>query len=161
MDIGSCRERFAAARVTHLASVRPDGTPHVVPVTTAVLLAHRAGDLSGEPPGPDVIAFAIDHKPKRTADLQRLHNIADHPRVAFLADVYDEDWSRLWWVRADAHATVVTGGDAWDETIDALARKYPQYRSRRPDGAVVMAEVLRWTGWSGGAPVTVPPSSPR
>ena len=49
----------------------------------------------------DIIVIAIDHKPKRSMNLKRLRNIADNPRVSLLVDRYDDDWSQLWWVRAD------------------------------------------------------------
>jgi hypothetical protein len=65
--------------------------------------------------------------------------------VCLLADVYDDDWTRLWWVRADGTATVrATDADA----VDALAARYPAYVERRPAGPVVSIEVDTWTGWS-------------
>ncbi|MDP9296456.1 MAG: pyridoxamine 5'-phosphate oxidase family protein, partial [Actinomycetota bacterium] len=50
------RERLAGGRVAHLATVRPDGGPHVVPIVFA---------LEG-----DRLYTAIDDKPKRTRGLQ-------------------------------------------------------------------------------------------
>ena len=47
---------------------------------------------------------AVDHKPKRSRALQRLENIAANPAVSLLVDDYAEDWSKLWWVRADGTA---------------------------------------------------------
>ena len=55
----------------------------------------------------DIIVIAIDHKPKRSMNLKRLRNIADNPRVSLLVDSYDDDWSQLWWVRADGVAAVL------------------------------------------------------
>jgi subtilisin family serine protease len=55
----------------------------------------------------DAIYSAVDHKPKRTTALRRLANVAANPRVALLVDHYDEDWTRLWWVRADGTARVL------------------------------------------------------
>ena len=49
----------------------------------------------------DTLVTAIDAKPKRPGMLARLRNIAWEPRVAVLADGWDEDWTRLWWVRLD------------------------------------------------------------
>lgn len=114
-----------------------DGRPHLVPVTFAVL---------GEE-----IVFAVDHKPKRTTDLRRLRNIMANPAVCFLADGYDEDWDRLWWVRADGTAEVsdaAGGHDGTAEAVDALCAKYPQYRSNRPSGPLVRTTVTRWSGWT-------------
>ena len=80
------RQRFADAAVARLATVGPAGQPHLVPVTFAV--------------DGDHIYTAVDAKPKTTANLRRLRNIAGNPRVAVLADHYEADWDGLWWARA-------------------------------------------------------------
>ena len=49
----------------------------------------------------------VDEKPKRTHRLQRLRNIEANPRVEVVIDEYDEDWSRLWWVRLRGSARIV------------------------------------------------------
>ena len=125
------RERFAAARVARLATTGPDG-PHIVPIVFAV---------AGE-----VIYHAVDHKPKRTTALKRLANLRADPRASVLADGYDEDWSLLWWVRADGVASILAPGHA--EAITALREKYPQYADRPPLGPVVAVKVRRWSEWS-------------
>jgi PPOX class probable F420-dependent enzyme len=132
----AARPRFVAARVARLATVDAAGAPHVVPVTFAVV--------------DDCIVVAVDHKPKRHGRLRRLDNIAGEPRAAFLVDEYDEDWSLLWWVRADTVATVLDAASVSERTraLDALAAKYPQYANRRPTGATVSAQVRQWSGWS-------------
>src|SRR5260221_14749245 len=86
--------RFAGSRSARLATVSADGRPHVVPIVFA---------LDG-----DTLYFAVDSKPKRTTHLQRLKNIAANPAVSVLADHYDDDWTRLWGVRADGTAPVGT-----------------------------------------------------
>ncbi|GHE81795.1 PPOX class F420-dependent oxidoreductase [Amycolatopsis deserti] len=134
LDPREARERFAAARVARLATVSADGQPHLVPVTFAV---------SGEE-----IVFAVDHKPKTTTALRRLANIAANPAVSFLADAYDEDWTRLWWSRADGTATVE---DHDPGAVEWLRAKYPQYARRPPQGPVVRTRVTRWSGWAGSA----------
>jgi PPOX class probable F420-dependent enzyme len=135
----AARERFAAARVARLASVRPDGGPHLVPVVFAVL-------TSG---GVDTVVSAVDHKPKRTTALQRLADVAHEPRVSVLADAYAEDWDRLWWVRADGDARTFDPDDPQAQPgLDALVARYPQYADRRPAGPVLAITVSRWTGWS-------------
>jgi PPOX class probable F420-dependent enzyme len=134
------RERFATARVARLATVGDDGAPHLVPVVFAVI--------------DERIVHVVDSKPKATDDpwrLTRVRNLLREPHVAFLADAYDEDWSALWWVRADALARVLeraTDASEWDRAVDALAERYPPYRSVRPTGPVITARVTRWTGWS-------------
>ncbi|HET9173395.1 MAG TPA: TIGR03668 family PPOX class F420-dependent oxidoreductase [Actinospica sp.] len=126
-----CRTAFAAARVARLATVGAEGAPHLVPVTFAV-----EGDR---------VYFAVDAKPKSSAHLRRLRNIAENPRVCLLADDYDEDWERLWWVRADGRARVL--GEGGDRPRDLLRARYPQYADVALDGAVVEITVDRWSGW--------------
>jgi PPOX class probable F420-dependent enzyme len=133
LDPGQARELLASARVARLATVRPDGAPHLVPVCFAV-----AGDT---------IYTAVDRKPKRTLDLARLAHIAAEPRVALLADQYDEDWTRLWWVRVDGDARVVTDPDERRRALEALAAAYPQYAGAAPQGAVIAVEPRRLSGW--------------
>jgi PPOX class probable F420-dependent enzyme len=122
---------FADARVARLATVGEDGAPHLVPIVFAL-----AGDL---------IHTAVDAKPKRHSRLRRLANIAHEPRVSVLADHYDEDWTLLWWVRADGVARVA-GASA--EALAALTAKYPQYQVTPPPGPFLTIEVRRWSAWS-------------
>jgi len=128
------RERFAARPVARLATVRPDGAPHLVPVVFAT---------SG-----DTVWLAVDAKPKRTTRLQRLTNLRHDPRCALLADHYEEDWSRLWWVRADGVATVVDEPGPDHPGVAALVERHPQYRVQPPAGPLVVVRVERWSGWS-------------
>ena len=142
MDPEEARRRFAGSRVARLATVGPDGAPHLVPIVFA---------LEG-----DRIWSAVDHKPKRTTALRRLANVAANPRVAVLADHYDdEDWEALWWVRADGEARVLRTDDPAAErdrarAVAALVDRYALYRRRPPAGSAIAIDVLRWTGWSAG-----------
>ena len=124
------RERLAAARVAHLATVTPDGAPHLVPIVFAVV--------------EDVIYSAVDAKPKRHRNLRRLANIAHEPRVTLLVDHYEDDWTRLWWVRADGLARVA---DTSEAGLAALRAKYPQYEQSPPAGPFITVRVSRWTAW--------------
>jgi PPOX class probable F420-dependent enzyme len=134
MDQARARRHLDEARVAHLATVASDGKPHVVPVCFA---------LDG-----DGAYFAVDQKPKTTTDLQRLRNIAANPEVALLVDHYEDDWRRLWWVRADGAARILDDGPESERALDLLARRYPQYREQRPRGPVVAIRISRLTGWS-------------
>ncbi len=135
MTPDEARRRFAAARVARLATADRSGRPHLVPLVFA---------LDG-----DTVVSAVDHKPKRTTALRRLANIENNPQVAVLVDDYDEDWSRLWWARADGAARILDPVSAQGEAaIDLLAARYPQYRSQRPHGPVLAIDVQRWSGWS-------------
>ena len=118
------------ARVAHLATVDPRGRPHVVPISFA---------LDG-----DTLYTAVDEKPKRTRELQRLRNIQANPQVEVLIDHYEDDWSRLWWVRLRGTARIVDDRRA----MELLAAKYPQYRERIPAGPVIAVSIeerIEWT----------------
>jgi PPOX class probable F420-dependent enzyme len=124
-------QRFATARVARLATVGDTGAPHLVPVVFALV--------------GDVIHSAVDAKPKRHRGLRRLANIAHEPRVSVLADHYDDDWTRLWWVRADGVARI---RDSSPAGLVALVAKYPQYADTPPPGPFLEIEVRRWSAWS-------------
>jgi PPOX class probable F420-dependent enzyme len=132
------------ARVARFATVDADGAPHLVPVTFAVIdAAHPASTA--------MIVFAVDHKPKSSTALRRLANIAANPRVCFLVDFYDDDWTQLWWVRADATAKDLDGAQR-AAAIAALQAKYPQYQQVPPTGVVVGCTVTGLRGWRFTAP---------
>ncbi|MFZ3394957.1 TIGR03668 family PPOX class F420-dependent oxidoreductase [Rhodococcus sp. 7Tela_A2] len=132
MDV---RRRVTEARVARLATADGSGEPHLVPIVFA---------LDG-----DAIHTCVDDKPKSTRRLRRLADIAANPRVSVLVDHYSDDWSQLWWIRIDGIATVhAADTDAGATGLDALVRKYPQYRSTRPPGPVITIARLRWRSWS-------------
>jgi PPOX class probable F420-dependent enzyme len=122
-------ERLAQARIGHLATVTREGRPHVVPVCFA---------LAG-----GIVYTAVDQKPKRTRALARLENVRATGRASLLVDHYEEDWSRLWWVRVDGRAEVTES----EAGLDALAAKYEQYRTARPAGPLIAIEPDRWRSW--------------
>jgi PPOX class probable F420-dependent enzyme len=131
------RRRFASARLAHLATADADGRPHLVPIVFAV--------------DGDVVYSAVDHKPKRTTALRRLANIAENPSVALLVDYYDDDWSRLWWARADGTGRLVApGSDEQRRAVCQLVSRYGAYADRPPAGPVLAVDVSRWSGWTGG-----------
>ena len=118
--------------------MRPDGRPHVVPLVFA--LVDRAA-------GP-VAYWAVDAKPKAATTLQRITNLEAHPTAELLVDGYDEDWSRLWWVRASVTAREVLEPNERRLAQDALAAKYAQYRAERPNGRIFGLDVTSVRGWS-------------
>ena len=120
----------AAARVARLATVGRDGRPHVVPICFV---------LDGE-----TLYTAVDEKPKRTRRLKRLENIEANPRVEVLIDHYEDDWSKLWWVRLRGTARIVEDPRA----VDLLVAKYPQYAERRPEGPVIAIDVEERSEWT-------------
>lgn len=138
VDAEVARTRMAAARVAHLATAGAGGRPHLIPITFAVLDA-------------TTIVSAIDHKPKRTTALRRLENIAANPQVAVLADHYAEDWTQLWWARADGRARTVAPEQEpalRERAIAALLARYAPYREQPPAGVLIVVDVARWSGWS-------------
>lgn len=144
LEVADARRRFAGVRVARLATVSPDGRPHVVPFTFA--LGSRARGAGSGPE--DHIYSAVDAKPKSSNDLRRLRNIRANPRVAVLADHYEDDWDGLWWVRADGQAAILDDPVTMAPALALLAGRYPQYREHPPDGPVISIHVDRWTGWT-------------
>jgi PPOX class probable F420-dependent enzyme len=134
---GEARQLLATARVARLATADASGRPHLVPIVFA---------CDG-----DVVFSAVDAKPKRTTELRRLDNVRANPRVALLADHYeDADWGALWWVRADGIARVLDASEPEAQRgIALLVERYAQYRTMRPAGPVLAVAVDRWSGWRG------------
>jgi PPOX class probable F420-dependent enzyme len=132
MDADEARRRFSAVRVARLATVGADGRPHLVPVCFAV-------------DGETIYSAVDDVKPKATMRLRRLANVAENPSVSLLVDHYDDDWSALWWVRADGRARVL---EAAPDAVALLVARYSQYRDSPPSGPVLAVDVERWAGWS-------------
>jgi len=124
-------------RVAHLATADASGAPYVVPICFVLIDA--------------TLYVAIDEKPKRGAptQLRRLRNIDQNPRVAIVADVYDdEDWARLGFVLVRGAARVLHGGAEHRRAVEELRLKYPQYRvmalEERPAIAVDVERVTSW-----------------
>lgn len=137
--------RVRDARVGRLATVRPDGTPHVIPV---VFVLTREGDTTR-------LYWAVDQKPKATTEIRRLRNIRANPAVEVVVDSYAEDWDEVWWVRLTGMARVVEDASEREAALAALADKYPQYAASPPEGAVVAIEVQRLSAWQAS------PETPR
>src|SRR5260370_17250469 len=100
MDEREMRHRIKTAIVARLATAGPDRRPHIVPITFA--------------PADGSLFFAVDQKPKRTRNLQRLRNIVANPAVSVLVDHYEDDWFSLWWVRVVGTARIVEEGPQFD-----------------------------------------------
>jgi PPOX class probable F420-dependent enzyme len=129
--------KTAEARVARMATVDFEGRPHLVPLCFV---------LEG-----DMLYSAVDEKPKRSKALKRLENIRAHSRVTVLVDHYEDDWSRLWWVRLDGNARILESGREYDRALALLLEKYDQYRAEPPRGPVIAITVERRLAWSAGA----------
>jgi PPOX class probable F420-dependent enzyme len=129
-------DRVRAARVARLATIDPDGRPHLVPIVFV---------LDGER-----IYSAVDAKPKRSRVLRRIENARARPEATLLVDRYDDDWQRLWWVRLRTRARVLDGGEEAERALRLLAEKYEQYRREPPGLPVLALDVVEWRGWEFG-----------
>jgi PPOX class probable F420-dependent enzyme len=134
-------EAVRDARVARLGTVGADATVRLVPICFAIVDDH--------------VVSAIDHKPKRSGQLRRLDDMVASGAATVLVDHYDDDWTRLWWVRISGRATVHAPGDrAADPALGALAAKYHQYRDHPPTGSVyriAFDEVRSWRHTPGRA----------
>jgi PPOX class probable F420-dependent enzyme len=134
------RDFLVAARSATLATIDPDGRPRLVPICFVL-----------DPASP-VLYTPLDDKPKRTddvLDLARVRDIAARPDVTILVDRWDEEWSRLAWLRCGGRAALVPPiepGHA--KAIVALRAKYPQYATHdigsRPLIAVTIERATSW-----------------
>ena len=127
------RERVERARAARLATADQRARPHLVPFCFV---------LEG-----DTLYSVVDEKPKRSKRLKRLANIRANPQVSVLVDHYEDDWSRLWWVRLDGLARVVEETAEHDHAVRLLQDKYEQYRREPPTGPVMAVRVTNWRGW--------------
>lgn len=125
---------FAQSQIARLATVTGDhGSPHLVPIVFALR--------------DEVIYTAVDAKRKTTTRLRRLTNIGNNPRVSVLVDHYADDWTQLWWVRADGMATIHRDGPEMHQGYQLLRAKYPQYEAVGLDGPVIAIAVDHWSRW--------------
>jgi len=129
--------RFTLSPIARLATITPDGIPHLVPVVFAVDADSRHGH--------DVVYTAVDAKPKTTRRLRRLANIESNPQVSLLVDHYADDWTQLWWVRVDGLAAIHRDGEAMGTGYRLLRAKYPQYQMVSLNGPVIAITVRRWS----------------
>jgi PPOX class probable F420-dependent enzyme len=129
--------RVLAAQIARLTTIDPDGCPHLVPI---VFVIHG-----------QTLYTAVDAKPKRSRRLRRIENARNRPDVAVLLDHYENDWSRLWWVRLDGHARVLDAGEEAELALRLLIEKYEQYRREGPNLPVLAVDIRNWRGWEAAA----------
>jgi PPOX class probable F420-dependent enzyme len=140
MSLSEPERRFLAAmRRATLVTIAPDGRPRPVPICFV---------LAADAP---VLYTPLDDKPKRTDDpraLARVRDIAADPRVSVLADRWDEDWTRLAWLRAEGRAALLDPGPEHATAVATLRSTYPQYRTHRLDERpLIRIEIDRVTAW--------------
>lgn len=121
-----------------MATVRSDGSPHVVPFVFVLLRD-----------GAEVrLYWAVDEKPKRSTTLRRVENLRTNPGVEVVLDGYHDDWDALWWVRMRGDGRIVSDHDERERALAALAAKYVPYRSMELVGDVVAIDVDRISWWA-------------
>lgn len=136
LDADEARRRLDAHVHGVLATLHPDRGPDPQPVVYAVSADGHVG-------------VPIDKvKPKTSSRLRREDNLEADPRGALLVERWDaEDWSRLWWVRADLEHVADPPQALLDELGDRLARTVPQYADK-PFHRVLVCRIAAVTGWS-------------
>jgi PPOX class probable F420-dependent enzyme len=131
------RDRVMRERVARLATVDPDGRPHLVPIVFVLV--------------GDTFYTAVDEKPKRSRTLRRIENARERPDVTVLIDHYEDDWTQLWWVRLRGRARVLEGGEEAAQALEALTAKYEQYRDGPPGLPVLAVDLVDWRAWAAEA----------
>lgn len=135
------RARLAAHDHGVLATVHPERGVDAVPVVYAVHRGH--------------VGVPVDRvKPKASTRLQRQRNLEADPRATLLVEHWDrDDWTRLWWVRAELRhepepEAELGAGDVEGRLGAALEAAFPQYAGQ-PFAGVLVFRIVAVTGWSG------------
>jgi PPOX class probable F420-dependent enzyme len=90
-------------------------------------------------------------KPKTSTRLQRERNLEVDPRATLLVEHWDrDDWSRLWWVRAELRWQGDAVADRATALAAGLAGRYPQYRDQ-PFTRVLVLGIVGVAGWAASA----------
>jgi hypothetical protein len=116
--------------------------------------AHAARGVDAVP-----VVFAVDEdgfvgvpvdrvKSKTSARLQRERNLEADPRATLLVEHWDrDDWSRLWWVRAELRWMAEPTPGRVEDLSARLAARYAQYRDH-PFTRVLVLRIVGVTGWA-------------
>lgn len=133
------RSRLAGADHGVLCTVHSERGVDAVPVVFA---------LDGE----GYLGVPIDEvKPKSSTRLQRERNLEADPRATLLVEHWDaDDWSRLWWVRAQLRWQPNESETRSATLADLLAGRHPQYHDH-PFTRVLVLRLVGITGWAARA----------
>ena len=128
--------KVRSARVGRLATITPS-PPRI--------LFLRLRDARTRPD--HVVYWAVDHKPKRSSELQRINNMKMNPFVEFVVDDYDDREpvvvGPVFGNRRDWSMTPSNGG----RRSTRWPSKYRRYVVEPPDGPVVAIDIDRISGW--------------
>lgn len=118
-----------------LSTLHADRGIDAVPIVYAVI-----GDLVGVP---------IDRvKPKSSLRLQRQANLEADPRATLLIEQWDrDDWSKLWWVRAELRYIGTQPNEQSAALAAQLTQAFTQYRDQ-PFAGMLMLRIAAISGWS-------------
>ena len=131
-----------------LATTAPDGRARLVPV--CYVLSDRVNSI-----GRPLIYTPIDEKPKRTDnphDVASVRDLLVLPELSLIVDRWDEDWTRLAWLRLYGSGELLEPQPHEREehaaAIAALRHRYPQYATHdlesRPIIRVAVQRVVSW-----------------
>lgn len=136
LDPDEARTRLAAEMHGVLVTLHPERGPDPQPVVYALSEDGHVG-------------VPIDTvKPKTSSRLRREDNLEADPRGSLLVEHWEtEDWSRLWWVRAQLEHLPDPPAALTDELADRLARTVPQYADK-PFHRILVCRVVAVTGWA-------------
>lgn len=135
LDEATCWVRLRSSRHAVLATLHRERGLDAVPVVYAV-----EGDR---------LLLPIDTvKAKRGGELQRVRNLRSDARCVLLVEHYDDDWSRLWWVRV--HGTASLLSEPTPAMSSILADRFEEYREAGSVSAVLILEPTAVAGWAAG-----------
>ncbi|MEO3938206.1 hypothetical protein V3N99_15820 [Dermatophilaceae bacterium Soc4.6] len=110
-------------------------------------------------PDPQPVVFAVTDdgflgvpidtvKPKSPSRLRREDNLDADPRGSLLVEHWEvEDWSRLWWVRAELRHVPDPPAAVVDDLADRLSRTVSQYADKLFH-RVLVCRIVALTGWA-------------
>lgn len=146
LDTGIARARLAEHFHGVLVTLHPERGPDPQPVVYAVADDAEPGP---ENPGHGYVGVPIDRvKPKSSSRLRREDNLEADPRGSLLIEHWEvEDWSRLWWVRAELRHVADPSPPLVDDLAERLARTVPQYADK-PFHRVLVCRIVGLQGWA-------------
>jgi PPOX class probable F420-dependent enzyme len=142
------RRFLADARQATLATLDPDGLPRLVPIC---FVLGEADDRLGRP----LLYTPIDEKPKvspNPSNLARVRDLLVLPTAVVLVDRWDEDWTRLGWLRVYGRAEILEPQPHEVEehaaAVKALRSKYRQYETQKLDQRpIIRLSIDRARSW--------------
>jgi len=137
LDAGDARARLAAHDHGVLCTVHAARGVDAVPVVYVV-------DADG------YVGVPVDRvKQKASSRLQRERNLERDPRATLLVEHWDrDDWSQLWWVRAELRWQPEAASRA-KSLAGLLAARFEQYREQ-PFAHQLVLHVVGISGWAAG-----------